>query len=165
MSRTYRKTKWILEESKEHYIKKNISYTHTRWHYEYTMSDENRKKYERDLEIYEEKLKTFNSGFPIEGGYWNLKKPEYWHYKTAKKVYDVVDIEEEIEYYSTRYDKWSRDGYLSETGRNKLYKEWSKQCVRNKNRILERKILKDEDYDHLSYPNYYMAKYLAWSVW
>lgn len=164
MSRTYRKPRWVLEESKENYIKNNI--TTKRWHYEYIMTTEGQKKYEKALEIYEENLSRWHSGFPVEGGFSSIyQKPMPIHYKKQKVVYEEVDIEAEIEYHSKRYDKFSRDGWWNETGRNKLYKEWSTACVRNANKRLERKILKDEDYDHLSYPNYYMAKHLAWSVW
>lgn len=163
MSRTYRKPKWILEESKENFIKSNISYH--RWHYEHVMTEENKKKFERDLEIYEEKRKRYYSGFPVEGGFWSLRKPEYMHYMIAKAVYDDVDIDAEIEDNIKRYAKFSRDGWWNESGRNTLYKEWSKKTVRTANKRLERKILKDEDYDHLSYPDYYLAKHLVWSIW
>lgn len=163
MSRTYRKPKWILEESKENFIKRNISYE--RWHYEYIMTDENKKKFERDLEIYEEKRKRYYSGFPVQGGFWSLRKPEYRQYMIAKAVHDDVDIDAEIEDNIKRYAKFSRDGWWNESGRNTLYKEWSKKTVRTANKRLERKILKDDEYDHLSYPDYYLAKHLAWSIW
>jgi hypothetical protein len=117
------------------------------------------------LEIYNEKRKRSYSGFPVEGGFWSLRKPEYRQYATVKAVYDDVDIDAEIEDNIKRYAKFSRDGWWTESGRNTLYKEWSTKLVRKANKRLERKILKDEEYDHLSYPDYYLAKHLAWSIW
>lgn len=162
MSRTYRKPKWVLEESKETYVKRNAE--RKRYIREYYITPENEKRYLRDLEEYEVKYATYLKGFPVEGGFYSIRKPYHHDYMSYNKIC-ISDYETEVKEAEAKYSKFTRDGWWNETGRNTLYKKWSKKLVRNANRRLEHKILKDDDYDHLPYPDYYMAKPLIWSIW
>lgn len=166
MSRTYRTPKWVIEENKEKHLIRQLDNFRLSWHYEYYITPENERKYLRDMEEYKINVARWNSYFPVPHGF-SLRdsEPSYFHYKSRKVVYNEIDYNAEEKSAAFEYSKYTRDGWWNESGRNKLYKKWSKKLVRNANKRLERAIVKDDDYDHLSYPDYYLAKHLVWSIW
>jgi hypothetical protein len=188
MSRTHRKPLRLIEESEETYIKKQLNSRFRRWRKgdNYSTKSVRRKKPEDQYEAeyqaawdeYQEKLKTAEHdeyGRPYVWRYgwdWcNRERTVYAEYIHRPYVtrYHRVDIpwsvEQEIDDLKTQYRKFTRDGHWNETGRNTGFKEAAAKTTRLGNRRLEKKILKDEDYDHLPYPNEHDGDYLRWSFW
>lgn len=93
--------------------------------------------------------------------------PEKYKYYVSKYRYEnaPIDVDKEIAEAKRKYAKLTRDGYWNETGCNTAYKTLSKETVRNAVRQLERRILKDEDWDYLPYPDTYLGKKHIWDVW
>lgn len=183
MSRTYRKPLRVIEENETNYIKKNLGYNR-RWN-RYTNHVRRRKpedQYQAEVAAAElewiETLKkaSFDAdGRPYIGtrwaytGYVNRGLVLNYIYKPRPYRYHYVTIEitreDEIEQLRKQYAKFTRDGHWNETGRNTGFKKASAKAVRNGNRRLKTKIMKDEDYDHVSYPNDHDHDYLVWSFW
>lgn len=188
MSRTYRKPLRLIEESEDTYIKRQLASRYRRWNKgdNYTTRRVRRKKpddqyeaeYKAAWDEYQEKLKkaTYDEyGRPyVWRYYWmscECKHFGYADYIRAPYVsrYHRVQIpwsvDQEIEDLKAQYRKFTRDGHWNETGRNTGFKEAAAKTTRLGNRRLEKKILKDEDYDHLPYPNEHDGDYLRWSFW
>jgi hypothetical protein len=188
MSRTYRKPLRLIEENEDTYIKRQLDSRYRRWN----KGDNYRTKYVRRkkpedqykaecqvaLNEYQEKLKTAEYdeyGRPYVWRYgWNWCNRErtvyadYIHRPCVSRYHRVDipwSIEQEIEDLKTQYRKFTRDGHWNETGCNTGFKEAAAKVTRLGNRRLEKKILKDEDYDHLPYPNEHDGDHLAWSFW
>jgi hypothetical protein len=188
MSRTHRKPLRLIEESEETYIKKQLNSRFRRWRKgdNYSTKSVRRKKPEDQYEAeyqaawdeYQEKLKTAEHdeyGRPYVWRYgWDwcnrertvyaeyIHRPYVTHYHRVNIPWSV---EQEIDDLKTQYRKFTRDGHWNETGRNTGFKEAAAKTTRLGNRRLEKKILKDEDYDHLPYPNEHDGDYLRWSFW
>ena len=60
--------------------------------------------------------------------------------------------------------KFTRDGNCNSTQHNKFFKYLCKTYHKAETRKLESKIVKDDDYDHLSYPARKNGKTFIWSV-
>lgn len=183
MSRTYRNPKFVQETNLVEYLNDELAYI--------LKKQKNNKiektirvrktpeKYKQDLE--DSNLRYENDCLKIKKMYWNCwdkpdhflyksyigQLPKKYHYYVSKYSYETiwVDVETEISEAIYKFSKRTRDGYWNESGRNKAYKNLSKKEIRRKNKVLTTKILKDDDYDHLSYPDRYLGKKHIWSVW
>ncbi len=182
MSRTIRKPLRFIEENEESYIKHQLSSRFRRWNKgdNYNTRVVRRKKsqeqYEAEWEdawkLYHEQLKkaSYDSeGHPYLwmqtcGGFREnyIREPYVTKYHRIEVPWS---IEQEIEELRKQYRKFTRDGHWNETGRNSGFKKASAKTVRLGNRRLEKKILADEDYDHLPYPNEHDGDFLRWSFW
>ena len=143
---------------------------------------------ELNLKEYYEKLKTASideNGKPYIGFIWvtdycnrgfehqyNLGKyvKNYLYLKPAyvQKYYYVkqeINLDDEISEAKKEYATFTRDGKWNETGRNTGFKEASKLKIRRENKRLCNKIIKDEEYDHVSYPDRYIGKPSIWDFW
>jgi len=188
MSRTYRKPLHLIEENEDTYIKRQLASRYRRWNKgdNYSTKYVRRKKpedqYEAEYKVawdeYQEKLKKAEYdqyGRPYTWKYgwsWCERKRtmyvEYIHRPHVSRYHRVDipwSIEQEIDDLKTQYRKFTRDGHWSETGWKTGFKEAAAKVTRLGNRRLEKKILKDEDYDHLPYPNEHDGDYLVWSFW
>lgn len=188
MSRTYRKPLRLIEESEDTYIKRQLASRYRRWNKgdNYSTRIVRRKKpedqYEAECKValaeYNEKLKGAEYdeyGRPFVWRYnwlWCARNhsvfADYIHRPYVTRYHRVTipwSVEQEIDDLKSQYRKFTRDGHWNETGRNTGFKEASKMQVRLGNRRLEKKILKDEDYDYLPYPNDHDGDYLRWSFW
>lgn len=184
MSRTRRKPKFDYHNNESWYVEEQIDRLHNRImrygdRVQTVRVRKTKEEYERDVEAaqarYEEDCRKVRKRFwycwnnPAEIGYdWYLRAlPETYRYHVSKyrTEFKPIDWAAEREYYRKEFAKHTRDGYCNETGRNTAYKRLSKETVRNAVRRLEHKILRDEDWDHLPYPDTYLGKKHIWSVW
>ncbi len=188
MSRTTRKPLRLIEESEETYIKKQLASRFRRWNkgnnYE-TRVVRRRKsedQYEAECNValaeYNEKLKKAEYDQYGRPFVWNytwiwcdrkhsvfadyIRKPYVSRYHRIEIPWSV---EQEIDELKAQYRKFTRDGHWNETGRNTGFKKAASKTTRLGNRRLEKKILKDDDYDHLPYPNEHDGDHLRWSYW
>lgn len=184
MSRTYRKPKYAVWETESQYIKSELEYLLRRYrrYGEITKQVKVRKtqeEYEKDLAVaqarYEEDCRRVRKDYwycwnkPDSPMYsWYLRcVPEKYRYYVSKYRYETVpvNVEEKIAEARRDYAKRTRDGYASETGCRTAYKTLSKETVRQAVKRLERNIVKDNDWDHLPYPDTYLGKKHIWDVW
>lgn len=178
MSRTYRKPRELVEQSEEAYINYHINH-HQRYGFEKTWirrrkSDE---KYKAEVEAankkYQELLKKASyddQGHPYlfdRGCWWTMYKNYVRKPYVAK--YERVAIpwsrEQEIEKVRAYYRTLTRDGTHTETSRKTGFKRDCAKMTRRGNRRLENAILKDDDYDHMPYPNEHDGDFLRWVWW
>lgn len=180
MSRTYRKPLRVIKENEENFIKNDLGRR--------PISNTKRVRIKKDKDlykseikeqqrIYNEKLKTAEydaDGKPFKDysfsyvcGKWTYRPNHIYVEYVRKYCYVTISwsIDQEIEELKESYKKYTRDGHWNETGRNSGFKEAAKMKVRNSNRHLEKKILKDEEYDLLPYPNEHDGDELRWSFW
>lgn len=188
MSRTTRKPRFFIEESEETYIKRQLSSHYRRWNKgnnystKWVRQRKSDEQYKAECEVvmreYNEKLKeaTYDScGRPHIVKYsWSFYTREYgptyvYLYKPKVPRYKRVQIswsvEQEIEELKKQYRKFTRDGHWNETGRNTGFKKAATKTIRLANRRLANKIMSEQDYDHLSYPNEHDGDYLRWAFW
>lgn len=179
MSRTIRKPLRLIEENEETYIKRQLNRRYSRWTGDllYTTKQVRRKKpedqykaeYDAAWTEYHAKLKkaSYDSdGHPYLGfnGIWlnYLREPYVSRYHRIEIPWSIEQEEAELR---QEYRKFTRDGHWNETGRNTGFKKAAAKTTRIGNRRLEKKILKDEDYDHLPYPNEHDGDHLVWHFW
>lgn len=185
MSRTYRKPLRVVEENEENYIKRQLSGRYTPNVYDYGTKMVRRKKpkevydgeYEKAYEEYHAKLKKASyddEGRPYDGYRWgyNCAKyglvPNYIREPYVSRYYYVKvqwSLGQEIESLRNKYAQFSRDGHWNETGRNTGFKKAAAKTTRRANKRLEKKIVRDDSYDHLAYPNHHDGDHLVWSFW
>jgi hypothetical protein len=192
MSRTYRKPSLVVEQGKVHYINDRIGRGHRysgmlkktvkrrkprdQYEAEYkTAYDTAWAAYDADLA----RASYDDLGRPFIGyrrDYWNRGNiqaslvPNYIYEPrvyVSKYYYETIEETraECVERYSKEYDSYVRDGKLSESGRKTGFKEASTKVTRIANKNLVRRIIKDEEFDHLAYPNHHDGDYLRWSFW
>lgn len=184
MSRTYRKPKYAVWETETQYINSELEYLNRRYRRYGELTDQikvrkTKEEYERDVAAanarYEEdcrkvrKLYWYVCNKPDHPGYdWYIRAlPERYRYYVSKFRYETVpvNVEEKIAEARRDYAKRTRDGYASESGLKTAYKTLSKETVRQAVKRLERNIVKDDDWDHLPYPDTYLGKKHIWDVW
>lgn len=184
MSRTRRKPKGCAHETEVQYLNDTMKWIHRRYRVfgELTTTKRVRKtpeEYERDVaaanQRYEDDCRAVRKRFwyvntrPEGPLYqWYLDSlPKKHHYYVSRYRYETVpiDIDAEIEDARRQFAKRTRDGYCNETGRNCAFKTLSKTDVRRHSRRLEHRIVRDEEWDHLPYPDTYLGKKHIWSVW
>lgn len=83
-----------------------------------------------------------------------------YYYVDVPITYDDIIKEAKNDYARLFYD-----GHWSETNCNTGYKNASKKSVRRKNKKLCSDIMRGEDYDIKSYPDYDMEKRRFWDWW
>ena len=182
MSRTYRKPKFLIEETLVQHLNDTCRrYTrNARYGFGITRKIKTRKtdaeyaadvaaadaRYEADCRAVR-KTYWYPSTDSIQYTWYLKSLPERWRYHVSKFYYRTVTItlEEELAEARADYAKRTRDGYWNESGRNTAYKTLSKETVRQAVRRLEHKILRDNDWDHLPYPDTYLGKKHIWDVW
>lgn len=191
MSRTIRKPQRAIEQNEEQYIKSTL---HTRFNKLY-VGEGYRTRYVRRKkpdDLYKAQVEAawfeYNSKL-AKAEYDELGQPyvgmHYRHnYSCGKYVFGLFpnylrkpyislyhrieipwSIEQEIEQLKQQYSEFTRDGHWNETGRNTGFKKAAAKTTRLGNRRLARKIMKDELYDHLPYPNEHDGDFLRWSFW
>lgn len=184
MSRTYRKPKFEHFKTESQHVDEHINdlaLRAARYPNSYNRKKvrKTREEYERDLAAAEARYEAdcravrknywfcWNNPESVMYGCYIRALPERYRYYVSKFRYEPCDIDWEAERDWARRDfaKRTRDGYCNETGRNTAYKTLSKETVRNAVRQLERRIIKDQDWDHLPYPDTYLGKKHIWSVW
>lgn len=191
MSRTIRKPLRTIEENEENYIKKHLNSRFRRWSKGFDYStrwvkrakprDQYKAEYDAAWSEYRKLLKKASfdeAGRPYIGytyGYAYVcgkptytKIPDYLREPYVTRYHRVEipwSVEQEVEDLKAQYRKFTRDGHWNETGRNTDFKKAAAKATRRGNHRLEHKILKDEDYDHLPYPNEHDGDYLRWSFW
>lgn len=184
MSKTYRKPKGGVYETEVQYVINELDWLYRRYHRYGKLSTQIKirktaDEYQRELAAadarYEEDCRAVRKIYyncwndPDSIGYkWYLRAlPAKYKYYVSKYRYEdaPIDIDGEIAEAKRKYAKRTRDGYCNETGRNKAYKTLSKETVRQAVKRLENKIVKDDDWDHLPYPDTYLGKKHIWDVW
>jgi hypothetical protein len=184
MSRTYRKSKFEHFKTESQHVDEHINdlaLRAARYPNSYNRKKvrKTREEYERDLAAAEARYEADCRAVRKSYWYcWNNPEsfmyscyvralPERYRYYVSKFRYEPCDIDWEAEREWARRDfaKRTRDGYCNETGCNTAYKTLSKETVRNAVRQLERRIVKNQDWDHLPYPDTYLGKKHIWSVW
>ncbi len=184
MSRTYRKPKFEHYKNESWHVEDHVNYLVARIsrYGDSFISVRVRKteeEYERDVAAaqarYEADCHEVRKRFwycwnnPDHNGYkWYLEElPERFRYHVSKyrREYKPIDLDAERAGARRDFAKRTRDGYCNETGCNIAYKTLSKETVRNAVKRLEHKILRDEDWDHLPYPDTYLGKKHIWDVW
>ena len=171
MSRTKRMPSVIVEQSQVEYINHAID-IHNLWPTKTTKIRKSRSQYERECEEADEKyyqaLHALSEEKSIDGMMYRLTgKHNIYRRWVARYNYErvIVSVEDVIAEAKVEWSKFSRDGNCDETSKSSGFKHASKKTVRNANKRLERKILKDEVYDDTSYPNDYMGKSHLWDFW
>lgn len=189
MSRTTRKPLRVIEENEETYIKRSLNRRIWRQDRFYSSKVVRRKKHTDEYEAewqaawdeYNEKLKKASrdeDGRPYILKTWRYDYscgerkfglyPDYLREPYVSRYHRIEipwSIEQEIEELKKEYREFTRDGHWNETGRNTGFKETAAKVTRIGNRRLERKIMKDDDYDHLPYPNEHDGDFHRWSFW
>lgn len=184
MSRTYRKPKfehyknesWHVEEHINDLVARISRYGHT---FTSVRVRKTKEEYERDIEAAQTRYEAdcrevrkrfwycWNKPDSISYRFYLEALPERWRYHVSKyrREPKPIDWDAERDYARCEFAKRTRDGYCNETGCNTAYKRLSKETVRNAVRRLEHKILREEDWDHLPYPDTYLGKKHIWDVW
>jgi hypothetical protein len=182
MSRTYRKPKFLIEETLvQHLNDTKTSYARrAKYGIGITRLVKTRKtaaEYAADVAAADaryaadcravQKSYWYPSTDSIQYKWYLKNLPPRWHYHVSKFHYRsvTVTLEEELAEARADYAKRTRDGYWNESGRNTAYKTLSKETVRQAVKRLEHRILRDEDWDHLPYPDTYLGKKHIWDVW
>jgi hypothetical protein len=184
MSRTYRHTKFEHFKTESQHVDEHIvdlALRAARWPDTY-----NRVKVRKTKEEYEQDVAAANARYeadcravrkrhwycvnkPDSISYkWYLEAlPQRYRYYVSKFRYEQQPIDWDAERDEAKRDfaKRTRDGYSNETGCNTAYKTLSKETVRQAVRRLEHNILRDNDWDHLPYPDTYLGKKHIWDVW
>lgn len=184
MSRTHRRNKIEHYQSEAWYVEDHINSLYNRQcrfgeHINTVRVRKTKEEYDRDVAAanarYESdclkvrKRHWYCWDKPDHSGYtWYLRElPERFRYHVSKyrREYKPVDWDAEREEARREFAKRTRDGNCNETGCNTAYKTLSKETVRQAVRRLEHKVLRDEDWDHLPYPDTYLGKKHIWDVW
>jgi hypothetical protein len=184
MSRTYRKPKFDHYKTETWHVEDHVNYLVARIsrygdHFSSVRVRKTEEEYERDVAAadarYEADCREVRKRFwycwnkPNDISYkWYLSAlPERFRYHVSKyrREYKLIDYDAERAEARREFAKRTRDGYCNETGCNTAYKCLSKETVRNAVRRLEHKILRDDDWDHLPYPDTYLGKKHIWDVW
>ena len=182
MSRTYRKPAYLLQESevqclndtREYYnrrakhgvgIVRKIKTRKTAEQYAADIAAAD-AQYQADCRAVQKQC-WYPSTDSVQYEWYLSSLPPRWRYHVSKFYYRevVVTLEEELAKASDEYAKRTRDGYHNESGRNTAYKTLSKETVRQAVRRLEHRILRDDNWDHLPYPDTYLGKKHIWDVW
>lgn len=182
MSRTYRKPKFLIQETLvQHLNDTRESYTRrAKYGIGITRQIKTRKtaaeyaadvaaadaRYEADCRAVRKRC-WYPSTDSVQYKWYLNSLPDRRHYYVSKFRYRtvIVTLEEELAEARADYAKRTRDGYWNESGRNTAYKTLSKETVRQAVKRLEHRILRDEDCDHLPYPDTYLGKKHIWDVW
>lgn len=156
MSRTYRKTALTDSQSEETYVKdwmENFNPVRYYW----VLKSETTYLAQRNeaREIYLAEMKE-------SCGIWTVYE-RYINPKT--RVYYTITAEEYERELRNDYRKFKRDCMFYETGRNTGYKDDASKTVRIANKRLAQRILKDEEYDNVSYPDRHLGKTHKWNWW
>lgn len=178
MSRTYRRYSLHEKESIESYVKRQIGYLKGRdYTYEYYMTEAGQKAYNKAIEEWEtayghwwfnEKKWSWITRLNQRKCVWNRApvKPTEFEFKKARVVSKNYNFEKEAEEARKEYKKFSRDNAIND---GKTKRNYSKHCakeLRQKNRILAHKILKeDESWEQTPYPDTYLGKAHIWDYW
>lgn len=182
MSRTYRKPAYLLQESEVQCLNGTRENYNRRAKYGFgiTRKIKTRKtdeqyavdvaaadaRYEADCRAVR-KTYWYPSTDSIQYTWYLSSLPDRWRYSVSKFYYRKVTItlEEELAEARADYAKRTRDGHCAESGHRTAYKTLSKETIRQAVRRLEHKILRDEQWDHLPYPDTYLGKKHIWDVW
>jgi hypothetical protein len=172
MSRTYRKPyhHWYTFANREAYIKSQLDrfykgYKHVKVRRSYdewkTLDDNAQKEYDEAIKA--------NGGEWVEYFcVWRKEKHIRKIYRRIISKYKYVKVdwskEEAIKEYGQKYDRFSRDGYFSETYRKTGFKNEANRQVRRFNKNFCNKVLKDEWEDE-AYPNRKLGKKYKWNWW
>lgn len=78
----------------------------------------------------------------------------------SKEDYIAWCVDSSLDY----YDKMTRDGYTSESGRSKFFKKLNTKVIRNKSRVELQKYQKEEHEDYRVYDDKDGKKFI-WTVW
>lgn len=172
MSRTYRKPKWYIQHSDVSYANRELA-RHTRFPYKTVKVKKTEEEMKRDMDRaeneYKQKIKDNGGKTQYLSWSWCKKKYEmvdipkpYVHpYKYVKVDVNVDDV---ISNANLERAEYTRDGKMSETSRNKLYKRFSKKEVRNEWKKMRHKVMRGEDYDAFN-PCDAIGKQHIWNVW
>jgi len=182
MSRTYRKPAYLLQESEVQCLNDTRERYNRRAKYGIgiTRRIKTRKSaaeyaadvaaadacYEADCRAVQKQF-WYPSTDSVQYEWYLRSLPPCWRYSVSKFYYRSVTItlEEELDDARADYAKRTRDGYHNETGQRTAYKTLSKCTIRQAVRRLEHKILRDELWDYLPYPDTYLGKKHIWDVW
>ena len=183
MSRTVRKPVRAIKENEEAYIKRCLHRPHnfsSKTVRRRKSQDEYEAEYKAAWDQYAEDLKKasydefgrpFISGTSIYNpvnGKWEYCWGRYLHQPRISRYHRVEiswSVDQEIEELKKEYRKFSRDGHWNQTGKNTGFKKAAAKATRINNRKLEYTIMKDEEYDRLSYPNEHDGDYLRWNFY
>lgn len=185
MSRTYRKTRRLVEDSEVSYINSSLcgggrycrlsGYTlddfyNTKNVKRRLTKEEYEKKYSEAVANYNQRMAFFKKfGYrddltPYDYNY--RREPWYPH---AVRKYTYVDVpwslDQEIEELRQDYRSHNRDGTWTETSRKSGFKEEAAEKVRLANKRFCAKVMRDEDVDNTAYPDGHEGDYLVWNYW
>ena len=182
MSRTYRKPAYLLQESEVQFLNDTRERYNRRAKYGIGITRRIRtrksaEQYAADVAAADARYQAdcravqkqfwYPSTDSVQYEWYLQSLPPRWRYSASKFYYRLVTVtlEEELAEARADYAKRTRDGYHNESGRNTAYKTLSKETVRQAVRRLEHQILRNEDWDHLPYPDTYLGKKHIWDVW
>lgn len=166
MSRTYRKNSITDGRSKVAYINNNMDYPLRHYRREYYFPEGAEAAYEAAMKGYYREVnryyRLYCTCFAIEFP----TQPRLWDYRKYNSFKVEYDYEKERNELAKEYDAFKRDGKLSETGRSRSFKKHCASELRMYNRMLVRKIVKDdEDWEQKPYPDTYLGKQHIWDYW
>lgn len=179
MSRTYRRYSLHEKQSIEGYVKRQIDYLKSHnYTYEYCMTETGQKAYEKAIEEWETAYRNWRvnakkcswiiSRLGRYTYFYGLPpaKPTKHEFKKACVVFKNYDLEKEAEEARKKYKRFSRDNAMSEGNSKRDYRKFCAKELRQKNRILAHKILKeDEIWEQTPYPDTYLGKAHIWDYW
>lgn len=180
MSRTTRKPAFVVERSRESWIKREIAY-HQRRPYTHVRvfftEEENEAYYLRQVAEYEERCKQARRDY-----WWYLEENDRWnefaerrylaaisHPPVRRRMYRHVLVDQPVEVAIAEandyYDRATRDGWANETGRRSGYKHATARSLRLENRRYCHRVVKDLDWEDVAYPSRKEGKQKIWDWW
>lgn len=168
MSRTYRKPKLVVEETKEQYVRRRMERLYTHYTVETYMTESDEKAYEKAHEEYEIAYHIWvNLSRDIRFNF-HRRPTEPYKYQFMRHRYTKVeyDYEAKAKEFTKEYEKMKRDSHFYESERNTSYKKHCSKDLRHKNKEVIRKILKDdESWEDKPFPDTYLGKQYVWDYW
>lgn len=165
MSRTYRKNSIIENQTMVEFINTRIAYAFQRsYYYEFYITVENQKAYDNAICDWELKYQSWLnlSHDCLEA---MPRQPSLYNYKSRRKIYKSIDINNEINKAKQQYINSTRDGRFNDS-RNQSFKKHCASSLRMLNRKLARNIIKNDDtWENLPYPDTYLGKKMIWHYW
>jgi hypothetical protein len=173
MSRTHRRPKYYITTTLEKeliYVTDNYKSRNGDWGWErYRKTDEEcNAELAKAILAYEVKYKKFMKSTEIVYVIMRLSrkppvKPTNVNRNGLRKV--AIHLEDVLKEAKEDYSKYTRDGHWNESNQNQKYKKMCRNKLRQGNKKLEKKIIKDELYDDKPYPSTKEGKPCYWYVW
>lgn len=180
MSRTTRKPAFVVETSRESWIRRELKYwsrrpyTHVRV---YFTEEENEAYYAGQVAEYEARCKQARRDY-----WWYLENGDRWNEFAERRYlaavsnppvrrnmyrYQRVDqsADEVIAEANAYYDRATRDGWAAETTQRSGYKHATARSLRLENRRYCHRVIKDDRWEEVAAPSRKEGKQKIWDWW